>query len=94
MPNIYNVIDTISLTEKASALGEKNNEYVFKVNPKATKIEIRQAVEKLFGKTVIGVRTINVDGKLRRRKRADAGRAPNWKKAIVRLKTGERIEVS
>ena len=93
MQDLYQVIKTISLTEKATLLGEQNNEYVFKVNRKTNKVEIKQAVEKIFGKTVIGVRTLNVSGKERRAKRADAGRTNHWKKAIVRLAEGERIDL-
>lgn len=93
MQDIFHVIKTIRLTEKSTVLDEKNNEFVFKVDPKANKLEIKEAVEKLFGKTVIGVRTANYDGKAKRRKRADEGRTNHWKKAIVRLKEGERIDL-
>ena len=93
MRDIFSVIKTIRLTEKATVLDEKNNEFVFNVDPRANKLEIKEAVQKLFGKTVIGVRTANYDGKLKRRKRADAGRTNHWKKAIVRLKAGERIDL-
>lgn len=93
MKDIYSVIKTIRLSEKATALGEKNNEYVFVVDPKANKIEIRQAVEKLFGKKVAAVRTANFAGKARRERRADYGRTNHWKKAIVRLKDGEKIDL-
>jgi len=93
MKDIFSVIKTIRLTEKATVLDEKNNEFVFNVDPRANKLEIKEAVQKLFGKTVIGVRTANYDGKLKRRKRADAGRTNHWKKAIVRLKAGERIDL-
>ena len=55
MKDIYSVIKTIRLTEKATLLGEVNNEYVFNVDPKANKIEIKQAVEKLFGKIHQGI---------------------------------------
>jgi len=93
MQDIFHVIKTIRLTEKATVLDEKNNEFVFKVDPRANKLEIKEAVEKLFGKTVTGVRTMNYDGKQKRKKRADAGRTNHWKKAIVRLKEGERIDL-
>ncbi len=93
MQDLYQVIKTIRLTEKATLLGDKNNEFVFKVDSKTNKVEIKQAVEKIFGKTVIGVRTLNVLGKARRAKRADAGRTNHWKKAIVRLAPGERIDL-
>ena len=93
MKDPHSVIHTIRLTEKATRLGEENNEYVFIVNPKSTKIEIKQAVEQHFGKKVVAVRTLITDGKARRKRRADAGRTNHLKKAIVRLKAGERIEL-
>lgn len=93
MRDIYQVIKTIRLTEKATLLGEKNNDYVFVVHPEANRSEIKEAVQKLFGKTVLNVRTLHVKGKLRRKRTANAGRSPNWKKAYVRLKEGERIEL-
>jgi len=93
MQDIFHVIKTIRLTEKATVLDEKNNEFVFKVDPRANKLEIKEAVQTLFGKTVIGVRTANYAGKARRKKRADEGRTNHWKKAIVRLKEGERIDL-
>ncbi len=92
MKDIFQVIDTIQLSEKATLLTETNNEYVFKVNPKANKLEIKHAVEKLFGKKVADVRTDNYDGKKKRERRADFGRTKNWKKAFVRLADGETIE--
>jgi large subunit ribosomal protein L23 len=66
---------------------------VFKVDIKATKVDIRHAIEKLFGKTVTAVRTARYDGKAKRERRADFGRTNHWKKAIVRLKDGERIDL-
>lgn len=94
MKDIYDVIKTIRLSEKATLLGENNNRYVFLVDPKANKIEIRQAVEKLFGKKVVKVNTINMDGKYRRRGAAPAGRTNKFKKAIVELKEGEKLELT
>lgn len=92
MKDIFQVIDTIQLSEKATILTEKQNEYVFKVDPRANKLEIKQAVEKLFGKKVADVRTANYDGKKKRERRADFGRTKHWKKAFVRLADGESIE--
>ena len=94
MKDIFQVIDTIQLSEKATLLTETNNEYVFKVNPKANKLEIKQAVEKLFGKKVADVRTANYDGKKKRERRADFGRRAHWKKAIVTLAAGEKIDIA
>tara|TARA_R110002049_G_scaffold67855_3_gene176018 strand:- start:698 stop:982 length:285 start_codon:yes stop_codon:yes gene_type:complete len=93
MKDLYSVIKTIRLSEKATLLGDTNNEYVFVVDPKANKLEIKQAVEKVFGKKVEAVRTANYAGKARRERRADYGRTNHWKKAIVRLKDGERIDL-
>ena len=59
----YDIIETVRLTEKATLLAEKENKYVFRVRPHATKIQIRQAIEKLFKKTVVAVNTCNYAGK-------------------------------
>jgi large subunit ribosomal protein L23 len=93
MKDPHSVIQTIRLSEKATRLGETNNEYVFLVNPQANKLEIKRAVEAHFGKKVIGVRTANFFGKARRERRADAGRTNHWKKAVVRLKEGETLDL-
>ena len=93
MKDIFRVINTIRLSEKATLLGEQNNEFVFEVNPKANKLEIKQAVQQIFGKKVIAVRTMQYDGKARRKRRADAGISPKWKKAVVRLAPGEKFEL-
>lgn len=93
MKDIYQVIDTVRLSEKATLLQEQNNEVVLKVAQKANKLEIKRAVEQLFGVKVEAVRTCNYDGKQKRQRRADAGRTANWKKAIVRLKEGESLDL-
>ncbi len=92
MKDIFQVIETIQLSEKATLLTETNNEYVFKVDRRANKLEIKDAVERLFGKKVADVRTANYQGKKKRERRADFGRTKNWKKAFVRLADGESIE--
>jgi large subunit ribosomal protein L23 len=88
----FDIIETASLTEKSSLLGEKQNKYVFRVSPRANKIQIRHAVEKLFGKKVVDVNTCNYAGKKKRERRADFGRKNHWKKAIVTLKEGDKID--
>jgi len=93
MRDIYAVIDTILLSEKATLLQEENNEYLFKVSRRANKLEIKRAVEQLFGVKVTEVRTCNYNGKKRRERRADAGRTAQWKKAFVRLKDGDGIDL-
>jgi len=93
MKDIYQIIRNVRLSEKATLLQETNNEVTLEVDRRANKIEIKQAVEKLFGKTVTGVRTANYDGKERRKRRADHGRSASWKKAVVRLKEGESLDL-
>jgi large subunit ribosomal protein L23 len=94
MKDIHQVIKTVRLSEKATLLGEKNNQFVFVVDRAANKIEIKEAVEKLFGKKVVGVCTMNFDGKVRRRGAAPAGRTNHWKKAVVKLKEGEKLDLA
>ncbi len=80
------------VTERSTELGEDQNAYTFIVSKDANKIEIRAAVERLFGVKVAGVRTLNYRGKWRRVGRS-LGRRPSYKKAIVKLTEGERIDV-
>ncbi len=93
MKDIYQVIKNVRLSEKATMLQENNNEVTLEVDRKANKIEIKQAVEQIFGKTVLKVRTANYDGKLKRKRRADAGRTNHWKKAIVRLAPNDSLDL-
>lgn len=94
MRDLYQVIDTICLTEKAALLQEKNNQHVFKVARDANKLEVKRAVETFFGVKVAKVRTCNCPGKNKRRRRPDAGRTARWKKAYVTLKAGETLELA
>ena len=89
----FDIIETASLTEKASLLSEKLNKYVFRVSPRANKIQIKAAIEKLFNKKVIAVNTCNYAGKKKRERSANFGRKAHWKKAIVTLKEGEKIDL-
>lgn len=88
--NIYNVVRRPLVTEKTVAKKEAERTLCFEVDPGANKVEIRSAVEKLFKVKVEDVRTSNYCGKLRRRGKF-AGYRPNWKKAYVKLKDGEKI---
>lgn len=78
------------VTEKANALREQNK-YEFIVQPSATKLQIKEAVSKLFNVKVLDCHTINVMGKMKRL-RGKAGRTSSYKKAIVRLAAGETIQ--
>ena len=93
MKDIYQVIKNVRLSEKASLLQEQNNEVVLEVDRFANKLEIKQAVETIFDKKVIKVRTANCDGKVRRKRRADQGRTASYKKAFVRLADGESLDL-
>lgn len=90
----FSIIQTVQLTEKAALLGETQNKYIFRVDPRANKLQIKQAVEQLFKKTVIAVNTANFAGKKRRERTAAFGRKAHWKKAIVTLKEGEKIDLA
>ncbi len=94
MRDPYSIIKNIRLTEKAALLSETDNQYVFVVDRSATKIEIKYAVEKIFNKKVEDVNTMQVLGKKKRERRADYGKKPDWKKAIVKLKEGEKISLT
>ena len=79
------------LTEKGTIASEKANQVVFRVRPEATKDNIRLVVEEMFKVKVLRVRTSNFLGKERRRGRV-IGHKPDWKKAYVTLKEGDKIE--
>ncbi len=80
------------ITEKAERLKAEQSRYTFKVASTANKIAVRNAVERLFKVHVSDVRVMNYLGKMRRMGRF-SGRRPDWKKAVVTLKQGERIDV-
>ena len=90
MPTLYTVIRRPLITEKGLGVKETEGTLVFDVAPEATKTEVKQAVEALFKVKVAAVRTANVLGKERRRGKF-AGFRPDWKKAYVRLKAGEKM---
>jgi large subunit ribosomal protein L23 len=89
--NAFEVIRTVRLTEKGTRQSEKYNQYTVVADPRANKTQIRQAVQELFKVKVTRVNTLNVRGKSRRLRTLQAGQAPNWKKAIVTLKEGDKI---
>jgi len=91
MVDVSKILKTPQVTEKATDLAGKN-QYVFKVYPKTNKVEIEKAIEELYGVDVISVKIINIPPKRRR-----LGRVRGWrkgyKKAIVKIKEGEKIEI-
>lgn len=89
--DIYQIIREPRITEKSTVQKESSNQVTFKVHPGANKIEVRKAVERLLRTKVVDVRTMNVRGKTRRMGR-NVGKRPDWKKAVVRLAPGEKVE--
>ena len=89
MKSLYDVIVRPIVTEKGVTKKEGENTLCFEVSADANKTAIRHAVQKLFRVKVADVRTVNMEGKLRRRGRF-AGYRSDWKKAYVRLKPGEK----
>ena len=89
--NAYSVIKRPVVTEKTSIQKEKDNQVTFEVARNANCVEIRKAVEELFKVQVAGVRTMHVRGKTKQRGRI-IGKRRDWKKAVVTLGPGERID--
>ncbi|MBF0492027.1 MAG: 50S ribosomal protein L23 [Deltaproteobacteria bacterium] len=89
--NLSQIIKRPLVTEKSSAQKELMNRYSFEVDPKSNKYQICEALESLFKVDVLDIHTLNVRGKTRRVGR-NFGRRSNWKKAIVTLKQGQKIE--
>ncbi len=90
--SIYNVLKRPVVTEKTSENRESANQYAFEVAVDANKIQIRKAVEEIFGVRVTNVQTMNMRGKVKRFRRG-LGKRNNWKKAIVTVRDGEMIDL-
>jgi len=90
MKSPYTIIRRPIITEKGMTVKEQQRTVVFEVDPKATKMEIKEAVQKIFKVKVARVRTANFAGKLRRRGRFEGYRR-DWKKAYVQLVPGEKM---
>ena len=91
MKEVQKIIRRPLITEKSTQQKEVNHQYAFEVHRDANKIEVQSAVERLFKVKVIQVRTCNVLGKIKRLGKR-FGKRPDWKKAIVTLKDGDRID--
>lgn len=92
MKNPHDVIRRALITEKGTKMRETGNRFLFEVHPDANKLEIKAAVEEIFGVSVEKVRTLNLLGKMKRMGRNE-GRRPAWKKAIVTLREGDNIDL-
>jgi large subunit ribosomal protein L23 len=88
---IHQIIRRPLVTEKGTQLRELRNQYLFEVDDRASKGQVKGAIEKLFNVHVEDVKTLNVRGKIKRVGRS-IGQRSNWKKAYVTLREGEKIE--
>lgn len=86
----YLILQKPIVTEKSEGVKERNRMLCFKVDPRATKTEIKEAVQTVFKVKVQSVHTSLFPGKMRRRGRT-VGYRPDWKKAYVKLKPGEKV---
>lgn len=90
----YHIIKAPLVTEESTIQRDSKNQYMFRVDPRANKRQIRDAVEHLFNVKVTSVNTINYQGKFSgRRGRSTPGRRADWKKAIVTLRAGDAIDL-
>ena len=94
MKAVESTIHTVQLTEKASRLTDTENKYFFDVDRHANKMDIKRAVEALFGVKVEKVCTLNRMGKRKRDRRMKMGKQSSWKRAIVTLKAGQTIDLT
>ncbi len=92
MRTSYDVLKNILRTEKGTGMLVENK-YLFRVTPEANKIQIKQAVEEIYNVKVLSVNTLKMHGKWKRL-RYKAGKTPDWKKAIVTLREGDKIEIA
>jgi len=89
---LYNIIRAPRISEKTARLQEVSNQYVFEVSTEANKLEIKEAIEKIFGVNVRAVNVVNVKGKNKAFK-FRMGRRGDWRKAYVTLAEGQSIDV-
>ena len=93
MKDSRSIIKKIQVTEKGTLLGEANK-YLFEVAPDSNKVEIKRAVESLFDLKVTQVNTMNYTGKQKRQRTAKYGKRSDWKRAVVTLAEGNRIDLT
>ncbi|MBW2574492.1 MAG: 50S ribosomal protein L23 [Deltaproteobacteria bacterium] len=89
--NPYDIVKRPLITEKTSIQKEDYNQMTFEVDRNANRVEIKRAIENIFNVNVATVRTMQVKGKTKQRGRI-VGKRRNWKKAVVKLMPGERID--
>ena len=87
------VIKSLEVTEKSTRLTGAEDKYFFTVNSSANKVEIKQAIEQLFKVGVVKINTMNYLGKKKRERTAHYGKKSDWKRAVVTLKKGDKIDL-
>ncbi len=90
-PNAYRILKRPLVTEKSTVEKDQRNKLCFEVDRRANKIQIKNAVEKMFKVNVLDVATLGMKGKLKRVGRHFT-KSPDWKKAVVTIKPGQRVE--
>lgn len=94
MKTASDIIRGLHVTEKGAELAEKDNKYFFKVAPTARKAEIKRAVEDVFDVKVRSVNTMRYEGKKKRERTVRYGKRSDWKKAVVTLAEGSKIDLT
>jgi large subunit ribosomal protein L23 len=92
MNNALSAIKGLHITEKGTQMAGQNK-YLFKVDTAANKLEIKRAVEDFFKVKVVKVNTMNYTGKKRRERTLHYGKKPDWKRAVVTLRAGDKIDL-
>lgn len=90
---LANVLQAPIISEKSTNAADQNNQFVFKVQKTASKLQVKQAVELMFNVKVESVRVLNVKGKIKRFGRS-IGKRSDWKKAYIKLEAGHSIELA
>lgn len=93
MTDARDIIKSVQMTEKSTRLGGAENKYFFEVAGNANKIDIKRAIQELFKVSVVKVNTMNYLGKNKRERTRNFGRTAHWKRAVVTLKQGDKIEL-
>jgi large subunit ribosomal protein L23 len=94
MKEATDIVQQLLLTEKGTRLTENDNQYLFRVDESANKLQIKSAVEQLFKVKVTGVRTQRRRGKKKRERTWRYGKTASWKRAVVTLKEGDSIDLT
>ncbi len=91
--SIYTIIKSPLLTEKSTSL-QPQNKYVFWVDKRSNKVEVKKAINVIYKVTVEKVNIVNVKGKKKRLRMGQEGYRPSWRKAVVTLRAGEKIKLT